>query len=173
VNILLFLRSLILTVYNSAHEEGIQTPGSFETRENRHKWKGTIAKGIALMDAVIHSVNSEVSVEKFDGVVASITHNDSYYELHESSGERIAASLRPADVAQRLRELLTYGLRDFSLGNNQAIKQSGRPSKLIRYWLPMSVFIVCVENLCFVHNLRGYRCHQEQSYESLPIEKKR
>ncbi|ORY17771.1 ATP synthase regulation protein NCA2-domain-containing protein [Clohesyomyces aquaticus] len=127
----------------SFHEEGLQTPGGFGTQENRHRWKSTIAKSIALMDAVVQNVrDSELSVDKFDNAVAAFTQDDHYYELHEPSGERAASTLKPVDVAQRLRNLLTVGLGNYSSSFSVAVKENGKPSPLIRYWLPASLLLV-------------------------------
>ena len=127
----------------SIHEEGLRTPSTFDIPENRHRWKSTITKGIALMDAVIqNSADSELGVDKFDDAIAAMTHDDHYYELHEASGDRAAAALKPAEVAQRLRVLLTERLPSYSASCNKVVKESGRPSRLIRYWLPITVLAV-------------------------------
>jgi nuclear-control-of-ATPase protein 2 len=95
------------------------------------------------MDAVIQSVNAaEISVEKFDDSVASITQDDQYYELHEPSGERTATTLKPADVGERLRYLLNHAMPKYSTNFNIVAKENGRPSRLIRYWLPATVLLI-------------------------------
>ncbi|KAF2872012.1 ATP synthase regulation protein NCA2-domain-containing protein [Massariosphaeria phaeospora] len=125
------------------HDEGFQTPGGFGAQDNRHRWKSTVAKSIALMDGIIHSVNdAELSVDKFDGSVAAFTEEDRYYELHEPSGERTAACLKPAEVASRLQNLLTHALPSYSSGFQAVVKENGRPSLLVRYWLPASILLV-------------------------------
>ena len=95
------------------------------------------------MDAVIKSVNTaELSVETFDDSVASLTQEDEYYELHEASGERAATTLRPADVTKRLQYLLRQALPTYSANFNAVVKENGRPSRLIRYWLPAAALLV-------------------------------
>jgi nuclear-control-of-ATPase protein 2 len=102
-----------------------------------------VSKTIALMDAVIQSVNlAELSIDKFDDSVASITQDDQYYELHEPSGERTATTLRPSDVAQRLQYLLNHALPVYTTNFSAVVKENGRPSRLIRYWLPATVLLV-------------------------------
>lgn len=102
-----------------------------------------MAKSIALMDAVIQNVNdAELAVDKFDDSVASTTQDDHYYELHEPSGERTATSLRPAEVAARLNNLLTHALPSYSSNFHIAVQENGRPSALVRYWLPATIALV-------------------------------
>lgn len=102
-----------------------------------------MSKSIALMDAVIQSVETaELSVDKFDETVASITQDDTYYMLHEPSGERTATSLKPADVAKRLEYLLQQALPTYMSNFEAVAKENGRPSRLVRYWLPATVLLV-------------------------------
>jgi nuclear control of ATPase protein 2 len=100
------------------------------------------------MDAVIESVNSvKLSVAKFDETVASYTQDDEYYLLHEPSGERTAASLRPGDVAERLRYLLQHAMPACTTNVNLIVKENGRPSRLVRYWLPGVLLLVSSSTL--------------------------
>ena len=95
------------------------------------------------MDAVVQNVSdADLTADKLDDAVATATQDDLYYELHEASGERTAKSLKPSDVAARLQELLKHTLPTYSSNFNAAVKQNGRPSALIRYWLPTVVLLV-------------------------------
>ena len=83
-----------------------------------------MSKNIALMDAVIQSVNAaELAVDKFDDSVASITQDDHFYSLHEPSGERAAQSLKPADVAERLQYILHTALPSYTANFNASVKE--------------------------------------------------
>ncbi|KAF1947982.1 NCA2-domain-containing protein [Clathrospora elynae] len=127
----------------SIHDDGTQSPGPLSTQDNGQRWKSVVSKNIALMDAVIQSVNmAELAVDKFDGSVASITQDDQYYMLHEPSGERTATTLKPADVAERLRYLLSDALPSYTTNFNAVVKENGRPSLLIRYWLPATALLI-------------------------------
>jgi nuclear-control-of-ATPase protein 2 len=113
------------------------------TPDNHHRWKSVVSKTIALMDAVIQSVNSaELSIDKFDDSVASITQDDHYYELHEPTGERTAATLKPGQVAERLQYLLNHAVPKYTTNFNAVVKENGRPSLLVRYWLPAAILLV-------------------------------
>ncbi|KAH7138931.1 ATP synthase regulation protein NCA2-domain-containing protein [Dendryphion nanum] len=127
----------------SIHEDGLQTPGQFGTQDNRHKWKTTITKNISLMDAVIHNVNdTDLPVDKFDESVGSYTQDDHFYELHEQPGDRNIISLKPSEVTDRLRNLLTRALPTYSTNFQAVVTENGKPSRLIRYWLPASLLFV-------------------------------
>jgi nuclear-control-of-ATPase protein 2 len=95
------------------------------------------------MDAVVLNVSdADLTVDKLDNAVATATQDDPYYELHEPSGERTATSLKPADVAVRLQGLLSHTLPTYTSNFNAAVKENGKPSKLIRYWLPSAILLV-------------------------------
>lgn len=95
------------------------------------------------MDAVIQSVtDAELHIDKFDDSVAATTQDDHYYELHEPTGERTASSLKPSDVAARLDSVLTHSLPAYMSNFQAAVREHGRPSPLIRYWLPVSVALI-------------------------------
>lgn len=95
------------------------------------------------MDAVIQSVETaEVSIDKFDETVASITQDDHYYLLHEPSGHRTATSLKPADVGERLRYLLQHALPTYTTNFAAVATENGKPSRIVRYWLPATLLLV-------------------------------
>ncbi|KAF1921010.1 ATP synthase regulation protein NCA2-domain-containing protein [Ampelomyces quisqualis] len=128
---------------DSIEGDGTQTPGLLGAQDNNHRWKSVVCKTIALMDAVIQSVNTaELSIDKFEDSVANITQDDQYYELHEPSGERTATTLKPRDVAGRLQNLLNHALPTYTTNFNAVVKDNGRPSRLIRYWLPATILLV-------------------------------
>lgn len=119
-----------------------------EADDLQHKWKGTVAKNIALIDAVLHVLNSPDG-GKMDEAVIAVTREDPYFEPHEFSGEYTTgtAFLQPADVSQRLRDVLTNALPAYSAQYQATVKKNGRPSRLIRYWLPASLLLVSSSTL--------------------------
>jgi nuclear-control-of-ATPase protein 2 len=153
--------------YESSHGNKLLAQDG-DDAEGQHKWKGAIAKNIALMDAVLHILN-EVRTVKFDDAVAAITEEDDFFEPHESSGEITSSTtfLQPADVAQRLRDLLTHALPTYSSTYRAAIKQNGRPSTLIRYWLPASILLVRINLPNALLSLMKCRSPRQQSFVSL------
>lgn len=136
------LRDTAVANLSSVHDDGTQSPTLLGTQSG-HRWKSVMSKNIALMDAVIQSVNTaELSVDKFDDSVASITQDDQFYSLHEPTGERTASTLKPADVAERLQYLLRDALPTYTSNFNAVVKENGRPSLIIRYWLPATMLLV-------------------------------
>lgn len=130
--------------YESNHGEALRLQDvGLGVSENQHKWKGTIAKNIALMEAVLQVLNEGDLPEKFDDAVAEITAHDDYFTSHESSREMTTNTfLKPADVAERLENILLHVLPGYSSTYQATLNENGRPSALVRYWLPASILLV-------------------------------
>ncbi|KAF2097378.1 NCA2-domain-containing protein [Rhizodiscina lignyota] len=128
------------------HEKGIATPMTPEFGvsdedfdERRDKWRGTIVKSIALMDAVLANVNEEgMTVDAFDPAVGAATDDDRFYRSSDAS----ISSLGPQEVAERLHLLLETRLPNYQASFEEQVKIHGRPSRLIRYWFPATVLLL-------------------------------
>ncbi|KAK8247916.1 ATP synthase regulation protein NCA2-domain-containing protein [Phyllosticta capitalensis] len=135
------LRSVPLMV-SSSHDEGLRTPTLSTSEESLHEWKGAITRSIALMDIVLREVSdANVTVDDFDHAVASRRNNDQYYQILEMDGQT-ALSLNPAVVAERLTSILDNHLASYSTQFKVRSRQHGRPSGLIRYWLPATALLI-------------------------------
>ncbi|KAK8199867.1 ATP synthase regulation protein NCA2-domain-containing protein [Phyllosticta capitalensis] len=127
---------------HSSHDEGLRTPTLSTSEESLHEWKGAITRSIALMDIVLREVSdANVTVDDFDHAVASRRNNDQYYQILEMDGQT-ALSLNPAVVAERLTSILDNHLASYSTQFKVRSRQHGRPSGLIRYWLPATALLI-------------------------------
>jgi len=126
------------------HDEGISTPSEMEiSPDNQHKWKSTIAKSIALMDAVLsHVQDREVDVENFEDNIGSSRRDDRFYMLADQGGAATLEELKPAEVSDRIQDLLQTVLPQYTTTFNQRLEKSGRPSRVIRYWLPATALLL-------------------------------
>jgi nuclear-control-of-ATPase protein 2 len=121
----------------SIHNDGLASPA------NTPRWKSVVTRTIALMDAVMQTVNTpDHSLDGFDASVAALTNDDAYYAPHQASADDTATILKPADVAQRLQQLLRHALPAYTTNFNAVVRANGRPSRLVRYWLPATILLV-------------------------------
>lgn len=129
----------------SSHDEGFRTPTGLHGHQDdngRHRWKSAVTRSIALMDIVLQEVTDpHVPVDDFDDAVAARTDQDRYYQILEAS-DYSAMSLNPAMVAERLTAILDTHLTGYQAEFRARAKEHGRPSGLIRYWLPATVLLV-------------------------------
>ncbi|KAK3705462.1 Nuclear control of ATPase protein 2 [Vermiconidia calcicola] len=122
----------------SAHGEGLATPSPEDTQQ---KWKASVARNVALMEAVLAKVNDlETPVDKFDTAIGELTEDDPLYtvEISDQSG----VSVQPQAVAERLSRVLTLALPQYTSSTNILIQEHGKPSRIIRYWLPVTVAVL-------------------------------
>ena len=99
------------------------------------KWKASVARNVALIEAVLAKINDlDTPLDKFDAAVAELTDDDPLYSTHSLRSE-----LSPPDVAERLSRILTLGLPQYADSTKTLVGQYGRPSRLTRYWLPVTV----------------------------------
>jgi nuclear-control-of-ATPase protein 2 len=124
----------------SVHGEGLASPSESDAQ---HKWKVSVSRNVALMEAVLAKANdTEEALDKFDTAIAELTEEDPLYavEVYESPGVGgEALSVQPQAVAERLSRLLTLALPQYAESTQLLIREHGRPSKVIRYWLPVVV----------------------------------
>ncbi|KAL0265299.1 Nuclear control of ATPase protein 2 [Diplodia seriata] len=137
----------------SSHDEGFRTPttatpaaaaAAHRHSEDaaRHRWKSAVTRSIALMDIVLQEVaDPHVPVDDFDDAVAARTDQDRYYQILEES-DYSALSLNPAMVAERLTTILDTHLSSYQTELRTRTREHGRPSGIIRYWLPATVLLV-------------------------------
>jgi nuclear-control-of-ATPase protein 2 len=124
----------------SVHGEGLASPGNEDVQ---HKWKASVARNVALMEAVLAKANDlETPVEKFDTAIAELTDDDPLYsaELLEQTADGI--SVEPQLVAERLSRVLTLALPQYLESTRSLVREHGKPSRLVRYWLPVTVGIL-------------------------------
>ncbi|QIW95370.1 hypothetical protein AMS68_000888 [Peltaster fructicola] len=113
----------------TVHGRGLVTPNG--AVEDSHKWRRSVARNVALMEAILSKVNDEsITVDKFDSVVAELTHEATLGgQDTDASDERT-----PQAVAARVNELLRQHLPAYAQAAQTAKQAHGRPSRLIRYW---------------------------------------
>lgn len=105
-----------------------------------HEWKVVVERSVALMDTVLCNVTAiEMGVAEFeDNVFASVEDDP---EIHargiEESGET-----RPARIARRLQHILNTHVPNHVAANTTLASVYGRPSRLVRYWLPAGALLL-------------------------------
>lgn len=128
----------------SIDEEGLNTPtGEFTTSEHRHKWKSNITRTIGLMDALlVQASDTRLALADFEDAIATTTQRDAFYEHPSRSGDRIAMHVKPEDVCTRLKRLVRERLPEYRVTLEAQVRKNGRPSPIIRYWLPATALLI-------------------------------
>jgi nuclear control of ATPase protein 2 len=102
--------------------------------------ESNIARNITLLEAVLTNAEDPAAdVETFEGSVSASTKRDTW---SSAASDRYSGNIRPSDVSDRLIKLLSVGLPSYKTSFNQYLTTNGKPSLLIRYWLPTSILIL-------------------------------
>ncbi|KAK4620524.1 Nuclear control of ATPase protein 2 [Fulvia fulva] len=116
----------------SVHGEGLASPHG--EQDVQHKWKASVARNVALMEAVLAKINDlETPVDKFDSAVAELTDDDPLYAVESHD-----LAIQPQAVAERLSRMLVLGLGQYTSTSQNFVHQHGKPSRYVRYWLPIT-----------------------------------
>ncbi|KAK4950052.1 Nuclear control of ATPase protein 2 [Elasticomyces elasticus] len=119
------------------HGEGLATPSEGDTV---HKWKTSMAHNVALIEAVLAKASdSDLNIDKFEASINEFTDDDPLYDLYEAEG---SITVRPTTVAERISRVLSQSLPAYSAASLRAVEEHGRPSRLVRYWLPATLLVL-------------------------------
>ena len=122
------------------------------SEEERDEWKLVISKSVALMETVIRNVTVlEHGTSEFEEAVFTSVENDSDLR-HQFSGEQELSS-SSAMIAARLQHLLRVHIPTQAVESRQIVTRNGRPSRIIRYWLPVVAILFSSSTLLrvFLH----------------------
>ncbi|KAL7628898.1 Nuclear control of ATPase protein 2 [Parahypoxylon ruwenzoriense] len=103
------------------------------------EWKGVVERSVALMDMVLKDVLAlNVGVADFEDRVFAGVEEDPELSIQAEEDE----TSRPAVVARRLQDLLETHLPGHLQATRKLVTENGRPSRLVRYWLPATALLL-------------------------------
>ncbi|KAI1660081.1 NCA2-domain-containing protein [Daldinia decipiens] len=103
------------------------------------EWKGVVERSVALMDMVLKDVLTlDVRVADFEDRVFAGVEEDPELSILADEDE----TNRPAVVAKRLQDLLKTQLPQHLGEAEKLLTENGRPSRLVRYWLPATALLL-------------------------------
>ena len=113
-----------------------------KTQENdNHEWKLVVERSVALMDTVLNKVTAlETSISDFEDTVFASVEDDPEISPRGSSGA--AERNRPIILSRRLQQVLQTHVPKHIAASKKLASEYGRPSKLIRYWLPVGMLLL-------------------------------
>nr|POF04012.1 nuclear control of atpase protein 2 [Quercus suber] len=122
---------------DSVHGDGLVSTNT--TVDVQQKFKSSVARNVALIEAVLATVNDlKTPINQFDAAIGELTEDDPLYaDVYE---ER--TTVQPNAVAERLTRVLAMSLPQYARTTTTIVQQHGRPSRIVRYWLPIIVGIL-------------------------------
>ena len=132
------LREMTATGLGVLLDEGLNFGGTDETHSD--EWKSMLERSVALMDMILPSVLFlDISVSEFEDRVFTGVEEDPELSIHI---EESHPAERPAVLARRLLKLLQDGLPGHRIAMTEVARKNGRPSRLVRYWLPAVALLI-------------------------------
>ncbi|KAI1426522.1 ATP synthase regulation protein NCA2 [Xylaria sp. FL1777] len=105
---------------------------------NSQEWKGVVERSVALMDMMLREVlKLKLTTSQMEDNVFAAAAEDALSTQTEEDDLN-----RPTVVAKRLHELLTEKLPGNISAARGLVEKNGRPSRLIRYWLPATALLL-------------------------------
>lgn len=127
-------------------EEGSITAKGNSHTADKDEWKSVVAKSVALMETVLRHVTAlDIGVTDFeDTVFTSVDDDTEIVQKHTIDDE---PSLKPALLANRLQQILNVHMPGHTAASRRLVVEYGRPSRLIRYWLPATALLLSSSTL--------------------------
>ncbi|KAJ2974629.1 hypothetical protein NUW58_g8597 [Xylaria curta] len=105
---------------------------------NSQEWKGVVERSVALMDMMLRDVlDLDLNTNQMEDKVFAAVAEDALSVQAEEDDQN-----RPAVVAKRLQALLDEQLPSNIMTATKLVRKNGRPSRLVRYWLPATVLLL-------------------------------
>ena len=124
-------------------EEGAIT--SKRIGERNEEWKMIVSKSVALMETVLRNVTTlNTGISEFEDSVFLSVEEDPELVRRKSNNE---ASSRRAVLVGRLQQLLEVHIPNNAALSHELAREHGKPSRLIRYWLPTTLLLLSSSTL--------------------------
>jgi nuclear-control-of-ATPase protein 2 len=120
------------------NDEGGELAKTDET--DSHEWKVVVERSVALMDTVLSNVTTlNTGVSDFEDTVFASVEDDPEISTRDADVPQVA---RPAKLSRRLQHILKVHIPNHIMTSQKLTSKYGRPSKLVRYWLPASILLL-------------------------------
>ena len=101
----------------------------------KEEWRSVVSKSISLMEMILQNIHAlELGVGDFEETVFLSVEDDSQPSMHDSPGKQSLP--RVVRLASRLQEMLRVHVHTHISTSTELAIKYGRPSGLVRYWLP-------------------------------------
>ncbi|KAK1594313.1 ATP synthase regulation protein NCA2 [Colletotrichum navitas] len=139
------LRDMIASGLGVLVDEGLTFGGDddddkSEAGVSSHDWKGVVERSVALMDMVLkEALVLESGVAEFEDKVFAGVEEDPELSIHIEDANAVE---KPSVLARRLLNILDTGLPSHVATAQMLVRDNGRPSRFIRYWLPATAALL-------------------------------
>ncbi|KAI9721025.1 MAG: hypothetical protein M1812_002504 [Candelaria pacifica] len=129
-----------------ADEEGAIAMRTQPSGLDREEWKNVVAKSVALIETILRNITTiEAGVADFEDTIFANVEDD--HELAQEPSSEENPIPRPLVLSARLRHILSVHVPQHRMASSNLAKEYGRPSRVVRYWLPTIVLLLSSSTL--------------------------
>jgi nuclear control of ATPase protein 2 len=122
-------------------DDGIVSSKGKESND-KEEWKGVVEKSVALMESVLRNITTlELGVADFEDTVFTTVADDGDILEQQVSAEGVSIT-RTTILSNRLQSILQEIIPTNVSTSSSLASQYGRPSRIIRYWIPATVLFL-------------------------------
>ena len=113
-----------------------EAPGNIkDTFDTKEEWRSVVSKSVSLMEVVLQHINTlELGAGEFEETVfTSVDDDPRPPQQHSMERQSVPRVLR---LASRLQEILRLQIPTHITISTKLAADNGKPSRLVRYWLP-------------------------------------
>ncbi|KAJ5990889.1 hypothetical protein N7522_011096 [Penicillium canescens] len=105
-----------------------------------NKWRDEVYRAVVLIEAVFHQISLEPSIQALEeGVFATLKKDMDRMQMQAQSESPVQ---QPLELIERLVHVLRQKLPQHTASVSMFVSHHGRPSGIVRYWLPISAAIL-------------------------------
>ena len=110
---------------------------------SKEEWKSIVSKSVTLMETVLRNITTlEAGVNEFEDLVFTTVEEDPEIV---PPGDDISS--RPQMLAGKLQQILSVHMPNHVMASKKLAREYGKPSRLIRYWLPAGLLFLSSSTL--------------------------
>ncbi len=113
---------------------------------SKEEWRSVVSKSVSLMEMVLQNIHTlELGAGEFEETVFMSVDDDPQPPRHDSMESQSVT--RVVRLASRLQEILRVHMPTHITTSAELATEYGRPSRLVRYWLPGLAFFLSSSTL--------------------------
>ena len=107
---------------------------------NSEEWKGVVERSVALMDMILQKTHTiDYTLAEFEDKVFAGVEEDPELSIHVDDSLEDG---KPSVLARRILDILDVKLPGHANTMTRLMGLNGRPTRLVRYWLPAAVLLI-------------------------------
>ncbi|KAL8809101.1 MAG: hypothetical protein Q9200_003722 [Gallowayella weberi] len=115
-------------------------------KSDKDEWKTIVSRSVSLMETVLHNLTAlDLGIHDFEDTVFTSVEDDT--ELSQVNAADDESHQSPALIVNRLQLVLEVHLPNHIANSKHMVKEYGRPSRIVRYWLLATALLLSSSTL--------------------------